>query len=65
MPIAFLIYVVLCLLVAFIARRSKLGSLRTLVLAFLLTPLVAFIYVLLFAALDDKNKPYSHESVER
>ncbi|WP_050460913.1 hypothetical protein [Herbaspirillum autotrophicum] len=65
MPVAFLIYVVLCLLVAFIARRSKLGSLRTLVLAFLLTPLVAFIYVLLFAALDDKSKPYSHEPAER
>ncbi|MCW5298882.1 hypothetical protein DXT88_11935 [Herbaspirillum lusitanum] len=65
MPIAFLIYVVLCLLVAFIARRSKLGSLRTLVLAFLLTPLVAFIYVLLFAALDDKSKHYSHEPAER
>ncbi|WP_050478875.1 hypothetical protein [Herbaspirillum rhizosphaerae] len=65
MPIAFLIYVVLCLLVAFIARRSKLGSLRTLVLAFLLTPLVAFIYILLFAALDDKSKTYTHEPVER
>jgi fumarate reductase subunit C len=64
MPIVFSIYFVLCLLVAFIARKSKLGSLRTLVLAFLLTPLVAFIYILLFAALEDKSKPFSHEPVE-
>jgi RsiW-degrading membrane proteinase PrsW (M82 family) len=65
MPIAFIIYLVLCLLVAFIARKSKLGSLRTLLVAFLLTPLVAFIYVLLFAAIDDKSKPFSNGPVER
>lgn len=65
MPIVFLIYVVLCFLVAFIARKSKLGSLRTLVVAFLLTPLVAFIYVLLFAAIDDKSKTFSNGPVER
>ena len=65
MPIAFLIYVVLCLLVAFIARKSKLGSLRTLVVAFLLTPLVAFIYVLLFASIDDKSKAVSNGPAER
>jgi RsiW-degrading membrane proteinase PrsW (M82 family) len=65
MPIAFSIYFVLCLLVAFIARKSKLGSLRTLVVAFLLTPLVAFIYVLLFAAIDDKSKAFSNGPTER
>lgn len=65
MPVAFLIYLVLCFLVAFIARKSKLGSLRTLVVAFLLTPLVAFIYVLLFAAIDDKSKAFSNSPAER
>jgi RsiW-degrading membrane proteinase PrsW (M82 family) len=65
MPIAFFIYLVLCLLVAFIARKSKLGSLRTLLVAFLLTPLVAFIYVLLFAAIDDKSKPFANGPAER
>ncbi|MFJ9449142.1 MULTISPECIES: hypothetical protein [unclassified Herbaspirillum] len=65
MPIAFLIYLVLCVLVAFVARRSRLGSLRTLLLAFLLTPLVAFIYVLLFAAIDDKSKVFYNGPAER
>jgi hypothetical protein len=65
MSIAFLIYVVLCLLVAFIGRRSRLGWLRTLVVSFLLTPLVAFIYVLLFAAIDDKGKTFSNGPAER
>ncbi len=65
MPIAFFIYLVLCLLVAFIARKSKLGSLRTLLVAFLLTPLVAFIYVLLFSAIEDKSKPFSNGPAER
>ena len=65
MPIAFLIYLVLCVLVAFVARRSRLGSLRTLLLAFLLTPLVAFIYVLLFAAIDDKSKVFYSGPAER
>lgn len=65
MPIAFTIYFILCLLVAFLARKSKLGSLRTLLLAFLLTPLIAFIYVLLFAALEDKRAPVSDSPAER
>lgn len=65
MPIAFFIYVVLCLLVAFVARKSKLGSLRTLLVAFLLTPLVAFIYVLLFASVDDKKNTPSNGHIER
>jgi peptidoglycan/LPS O-acetylase OafA/YrhL len=65
MPIALLIYIVLCLLVAFLARRSKMGSLRTLLVAVFLTPMIAFIYVLLFAAIDDKNKFSVGSSNER
>lgn len=65
MPVAFMIYVVLCLLVAFLGRRSKLGALRTMLLAFLLTPLVAFVYLLLFASLDDKSEKLADRAHER
>lgn len=53
---AFLIYLILCLIVSFIGRRTRLGWMRTLVVAFMLTPLVAFIYLLLFASLQAKDR---------
>ncbi|WP_202758402.1 hypothetical protein [Delftia acidovorans] len=53
---AFLIYLILCLIVSFIGRRTRLGWMRTLVLAFMLTPLVAFIYLLLFASLQAEDR---------
>lgn len=49
---AFLIYLILCLVVSFLGRRTRLGWVRTLVVAVMLTPLVAFIYLLLFASLQ-------------
>lgn len=47
---ALVIYLVLCLIVGFLGRRTRLGMTRSTLLSFLLTPLIMFIYLLLFAA---------------
>lgn len=49
---ALIIYVVLCLVVGFLGRHTRLGALRSILLSFLLTPLVILIYLLLFASMD-------------
>lgn len=52
---ALVIYVVLCLVVGFLGRRTRLGMTRSTLLSFLLTPLIIFIYLLLFASLDARG----------
>lgn len=54
---ALVIYIVLCLVVGYLGRKSKLGAMRSLLLSFLLTPLVIFVYLLLFATLEGEEKP--------
>jgi hypothetical protein len=56
MPNALIIYSALCLMVAYMGRKSKLGILRTLLLSFLLTPLLMLIYLLLFAVIEQEGK---------
>lgn len=50
------LYVVLCLIVGLLGRKTRLGALRSALLSFLLTPLVIFIYLLLFAAVDGDDR---------
>jgi len=57
MPNVLFIYAVLCFMVAYMGRKTKLGMLRTLLLSFLLTPPIVLIYLLLFAALEQEGKP--------
>ncbi|HEY0844893.1 MAG TPA: hypothetical protein VGE12_05970 [Noviherbaspirillum sp.] len=54
---ALVIYMVLCLVVGYLGRKSKLGMMRSLLMSVLLTPLVMFIYLLLFASIE--NEPRS------
>ncbi len=58
---ALFIYVVLCLVVGYLGRRTRLGMMRSVLLSFLLTPLVIFIYLLLFAAMDAQAKAESRD----
>lgn len=51
------LYVVLCLIVGLLGRKTRLGAVRSALLSFLLTPLVMFIYLMLFAALDSEDNP--------
>lgn len=53
---ALVIYVVLCLVVGYLGRKSKLGMMRSLLLSFLLTPLVIFVYLLLFASIENERR---------
>jgi len=48
------IYVLLCLLVAFRGRRTQLGYLGTFLLSLFLTPVVAFIGLLLLTQSPDE-----------
>lgn len=45
----FLLYLALCLLVGLLGRHTRLGYWGTAVVAFLVTPLIAFLGVVLFA----------------
>ncbi|MBN3818599.1 hypothetical protein G3N57_19170 [Paraburkholderia sp. Se-20369] len=66
MPMALFIYLVLCLMVAFLGRKSRVGFVRTLLLSFLLTPLTMLIYLLLFASINDEgNSPVRDRSTGR
>lgn len=56
---ALVIYVVLCLVVGFLGRHTRLGALRSTLLSFLLTPLVMFIYLLLFAAMEKPESDFA------
>jgi hypothetical protein len=62
---ALIIYVVLCLMVAFLGRNARLGFMRSLLLSFLLTPLVMMIYLLLFAAIEPRSKSDGDETRDR
>lgn len=53
---ALLIYAALCLMVGYLGRKTRLGMTRSLLLAFLLTPVVVLIYLLLFASLEHERK---------
>jgi hypothetical protein len=53
---AILIYAILCLVVGYLGRRTRLGFLRSFLLSFLLTPMVIFVYLLLFASLTGSEK---------
>ncbi|HVK93759.1 MAG TPA: hypothetical protein VM571_03425 [Noviherbaspirillum sp.] len=59
---ALIIYVVLSLVVGYLGRKSRLGMMRSLLLSFLLTPLIIFIYLLLFASLDNERKSADDQS---
>ena len=52
---ALVIYVVLCLMVGYLGRKTRLGATRSLLLSFLLTPLIMLIYLLLFASLEKEQ----------
>lgn len=54
---ALTIYLVLCLVVGYLGRKSKLGMMRSLLMSVLLTPLVMFIYLLLFASIENEPRP--------
>lgn len=59
---ALIIYVVLCFVVGYLGRKSKLGMTRSMLLSFLLTPLIIFVYLLLFASIDNEGKTGSGRS---
>lgn len=52
---ALIIYTALCLMVAYLGRKTKMGFVRSLLLSFLLTPIIILIYLLLFASIEGEG----------
>jgi hypothetical protein len=55
MGIAFIIYLVLSLMVAYMGRRTRVGFFRTLLFALMLTPMIMMVYLLIFEAVDNES----------
>lgn len=49
-------YMLLCLMVALLGRKSKPGFFRTLVFSIMLTPLVMMLYLLIFTNLQAESR---------
>jgi len=56
MGIAVFIYVVLCLMVAYMGRRTRVGFYRTLLFSLMLTPMIVMVYLLIFEAADSERR---------
>ena len=57
MAVPFLLYVILCLIAAVLGRRTRLGFLGTLCIAFISTPIWVFAALVLFNRPDNPDKP--------
>ena len=55
MGIAVLIYLVLCLMVAYMGRRTRVGFYRTLLFSLMLTPMIVMVYLLIFETVDSER----------
>ncbi|OGA14921.1 MAG: hypothetical protein A3G25_06325 [Betaproteobacteria bacterium RIFCSPLOWO2_12_FULL_63_13] len=49
-------YLVLCLMVAILGRRTRLGFYRSLLFSIMVTPIVIMLYLLLFATVDAETR---------
>jgi hypothetical protein len=56
MGIAVSIYLVLCLMVAYMGRRTRVGFYRALLFSLMLTPLIVMVYLLIFETVDSERR---------
>jgi len=55
-PMSIVSYLVLCLMVAILGRRTRLGFYRSLLFSIMVTPIVIMLYLLLFATVDAETR---------
>lgn len=51
-PLSIVSYLVLCVMVAILGRRTRLGFYRSLLFSIMVTPVVIMLYLLVFATVD-------------
>ena len=56
MGTAVFIYVVLCLMVAYMGRRTRVGFYRTLLFSLMLTPMIVMVYLLIFETVETERR---------
>ena len=55
-PIVIFSYLVLCLMVALLGRRTRLGFFRSLLYSIMLTPFLIMLYLLIFTTIDTEAR---------
>lgn len=55
-PIVIFSYLVLCLMVALLGRRTRLGFFRSLLYSIMLTPLLITFYLLIFSTVETEAR---------
>ena len=55
-PMSIVSYLVLCLMVAILGRRTRLGFYRSLLFSIMVTPIVIMLYLLLFATVEAETR---------
>lgn len=54
-PVIIFAYLVLCLMVALLGRKTKLGFFRSLLFSIMLTPFLITLYLLIFSTLETEK----------
>ena len=55
-PMSIVSYLILCLMVAILGRRTRLGFYRSLLFSIMVTPIVIMLYLLLFATVEAETR---------
>lgn len=55
-PFAIASYLLLCVMVAVLGRRSRLGFFRCLLFSVMLTPFVIMLYLLIFGSVEERAR---------
>ena len=55
-PFTIVAYLLLCVMVALLGRRSRLGFFRGLLFSVMLTPLVIMLYLLIFGSTEERAR---------
>ena len=55
-PLIIFAYLTLCLMVAILGRRTKLGFFRSLVFSVMLTPFLIMLYLLIFTTIETESR---------
>lgn len=64
-PLAAIVYLVLCLMVGIFGSRTQLGFFRSIFFSVMVTPFVVMVYLLLFAKLDAEREREREREKER
>ncbi|MDK2124401.1 hypothetical protein [Parachitinimonas caeni] len=56
MPLPLLLYLALCLMVAYLGRQTRLGFFRCFLFSVIVTPVIMTLYLLMFTSLENEAR---------